>query len=525
MGIYLNPGNRGFWKSVRSEIYVDKTELIAYTNKIINTEEQFICVSRPRRFGKSMALKMLAAYYSRGCDSADLFRGFKIEQHETFQEHLNRYDVVFLNMQQFLIEADSGKVTEYLEQEVLEELNEGYGDILKGREMGLAAAFRKIYAKTDKQFIFLIDEWDCVMRERQESEELQKKYLDFLRNLLKDQQYVALAYMTGILPVKKYGQHSALNMFWEYSMTDQFALEEYTGFTEDEVKTLCGKYNMDFAQTSNWYDGYRFRQFRHIYNPRSVVAAMKSHALSNYWTTTETYEALKLYIDMDFDGLRPDIVRMLGGGCVRINTQSFQNDMRNFLTKDDVLTLLIHLGYLAYDSLEGEVFIPNKEIVGEFENAMSVSGWAEIMRILKASDKLLKDTLDGDGDSVARGLDRAHTEAASILPYNDENSLACAIGLAYYSARKDYRMIRELPSGRGYADVVFLPLPSVNKPAIVVELKYDKTVNAAIQQIKDRHYTQALEGYAGEIVVVGINYDRDDANKHHGCVIERLEKQ
>ena len=199
--------------------------------------------------------------------------------------------------------------------------------------------------------------------------------------------------------------------------------------------------------------------------------------------------------------------------------------MRNFRTKDDVLTLLIHLGYLAYDSESQEAFIPNKEIVGEFENAMSVSGWPEIMRILKASDKLLRDTLDGDADSVARGLDQAHMEAASILTYNDENSLACAIGLAYYSARKDYRLIRELPSGRGYADVVFLPLPSVKKPALVVELKYDRTVTAAIQQIKDRHYTQALEGYMGEILTVGINYDRDDANKHHSCVIERLEKR
>ena len=214
MGIYLNPGNMGFWEAVRSEIYVDKTGLIAETNKCVNTEQKYICISRPRRFGKSMALKMLAAYYGCRGNSRELFAGYKIARDPTYKEYLNRYDVVFLNMQQFLIEAAPGKVTEYLEQEVLEELNEEYGDILKGREMGLAAAFRKIYAKTDKQFIFLIDEWDCVMRERQESETLQKQYLDFLRNLLKDQPYVALAYMTGILPVKKYGQHSALNMFW-----------------------------------------------------------------------------------------------------------------------------------------------------------------------------------------------------------------------------------------------------------------------------------------------------------------------
>ena len=524
MGIYLNPGNRGFWESVRSEIYVDKTGLIAETNKCINTEQKFLCVSRPRRFGKSMTLKMLAAYYSCGCDSKELFAGRSIAENPTYKEHLNRYDVVFLNMQQFLIEASSGKVTEYLEQEVLEELNEEYGTVLKGREMGLAATFRKIYAKTDKQFIFLIDEWDCVMRERQESETLQKQYLDFLRNLLKDQPYVALAYMTGILPVKKYGQHSALNMFWEYSMTNQKSLEEYTGFTEEEVKGLCGRFGMDFTEASSWYDGYQFKKYRHVYNPKSVVEAMICGEFSNYWTITETYEALKIYIDMDFDGLQSDIVQMLGGGRVKVNMRSFQNDMKNFRTKDDVLTLLIHLGYLAYDSKEEEAFIPNKEIIGEFENAMSVSGWPEIVRILKASDKLLEDTLNGDEGSVAEGLDRAHTEAASILTYNDENSLACAIGLAYYSARKDYRLIRELPAGHGFADIVFLPLPSVKKPALIVELKYNKTAHTAIQQIKDRQYTQALEGYAGEILAVGINYNRDKANKPHSCVIERMKK-
>lgn len=522
MGIYLNPGNKGFWESIRSKIYVDKTGLISCTNELINTEEKYICVSRPRRFGKSMALKMLTAYYSCGCDSSDLFKGLQIESDESFQEHLNQYNVIVLNMQQFLIEADSGKVTEYLEQEVLEELHEEYEEILKGRDIGLAAALRKIYAKTDKQFIFLVDEWDCVMRERQESEALQKQYLDFLRNLLKDQAYVALAYMTGILPVKKYGQHSALNMFFEYSMTDQKALEEYTGFTEDEVKELCDRFDMDFGETSSWYDGYMFKKFQHVYNPKSVVEAMRCRDFSNYWTYTETYEALKIYMDMDFDGLRSDIVQMLSGGHIRVNTRSFQNDMRNFKTKDDVLTLLIHLGYLAYDSREKEAFIPNKEIIEEFETAMDVSGWPEVMRVLKASEKLLEDTLLGREESVAEGLDRAHTEVASILTYNDENSLSCAIGLAYYSARKDYRMIRELPTGRGFADVVFLPLPSVSKPALVVELKYDKTADTAMQQIKDRHYTQALEGYTGEILLVGINYDKENKNKPHSCVIEKF---
>ncbi len=524
MGIYLNPKNAGFREAVRSEIYVDKTGLIEYTNKYMNTEQKYICVSRPRRFGKSMALKMLAAYYSRGCDSQELFKGRKIWRKKGFKEHLNQYDVICLNMQQFLIEAPDGKVTAYLEQEVTEELRAEYAEILGGRSMGLAAALRKIYVETDRQFVFLIDEWDCVMRERQDSEAMQKQYLDFVRNLLKDQPFVALVYMTGILPVKKYGEHSALNMFTEYAMTDQDVFEEYTGFTEEEVRELCRQYDMDFEETGSWYDEYTFIRYQHIYNPKSVVESMRRRRFSNYWTSTEVYDALKIYIEMDFDGLRPDIVHMLGGGRVRINTGSFRNDMKNFEVKDDVLTLLVHLGYLGYHFETKEVFIPNKEIIQEFENAMSVSGWSEVMRVLRASERLLEDTVRGDAGKVAEALDRAHTEIASVLTYNDENSMACAIGLAYYSARKDYVLIREFPSGKGFADIVFLPLPHTDKPALVVELKYAKTPGAAIQQIRDRQYVQALENYAGEILLVGISYDRDKGSKPHDYVIERAAK-
>ncbi len=524
MGIYLNPGNHAFAEAVCSKIYIDKTGLIACTNELIKTKEKYLCISRPRRFGKSMTLEMLAAYYSCGCDSRELFAGFKIAQHKDFEKHLNQYDVIYLNMQQFLIRAKKQEVTQCLEQAVLEELREAYGDCFSEQVTDLATALEKIFVKTEKQFIFLIDEWDCVMRERQESEAMQKQYLNFLRDLLKDQPYVALAYVTGILPVKKYGQHSALNMFWEYSMTDQSMLEEYTGFTDREVKALCEQYGMDFAETSSWYDGYTFTEYQHVYNPKSVVEAMRRHRFSNYWTSTETYEALKIYMEMDFDGLRSDIVQMLGGGHVRVNTRSFQNDMRNFHTKDDVLTLLIHLGYLGYDSIEKEAFIPNKEIIEEFENAMSVGGWPNVMNVLKASEKLLEDTLRGDAESVAKELDKAHSEVASILTYNDENSLGCAVGLAYYSARKDYKLIRELPAGKGFADIVFLPLPHTNKPAMVVELKYDRSVRAAIQQIKDRQYTQAFEGYTGEILLVGVNYNKNTPDKPHSCVIERVEK-
>ncbi|MCI9175832.1 MAG: AAA family ATPase [Lachnospiraceae bacterium] len=522
MGIYLNPGNRGFQMSLNSKIYVDKSGLISYTNSVIDTEQRFVCVSRPRRFGKSVTAQMLASYYGKGCDSGGQFEHLSIAGDETYRKHLNQYHVIFLNIQQFLSQSESAAVCrERLEKALLWELLEEFPDLNYFDRSSLISVLQTISASLSTGFVFIIDEWDCMFREYKNDAGAQKIYLDFMRSLFKDRSYVALAYMTGILPVKKYGTHSALNMFDEFSMADQKMLEEYTGFTQEEVKKLCEQYEMDFEEAGSWYDGYAFRGFCHICNPRSVVEAMRCRRFSSYWASTETYEALKIYIDMDFDGLREAIGQMLGGGRIRVNTNSFQNDMENFKTRDDVLTLFIHLGYLGYDCEKKEVFIPNQEIFGEFENAMSVGGWPEVMRILKASEKLLEDTLLGDEKSVAEGLDLAHMEAASILAYNDENSLACAIGLAYYSARKDYRLIRELPSGRGFADIVFLPLPASGKPALVVELKYDKTSESAIQQIKDRQYTKVLEGYAGEILLVGINYDKNKKEKPHSCRIEK----
>lgn len=522
MGTYLNPGNLDFLKSIRSEIYVDKTGLIALTNKCLNTSDQFLCVSRPRRFGKSMALTMLAAYYSRGCDSRELFRGFRIENEPSFEEYLNKYNVIFLDMATLFSRSQSKqiKMTEYLEQVVIKELQKVYTDVFDPEEMDLSVVLEQIFNSTGKQFIFLIDEWDCVMRVAQGANRIQEEYLDFLSTLLKGKTYVALAYMTGILPIKKYGVHSCLNMFIEYSMTDQAGFEEYTGFTEDEVRALCSKYNMDFEEAGSWYDGYMLRRTKHVYNPKSVVEAMKRLCFGNYWTSTETYDALKIYIDADFDGLRGAIVQMLGGNRVPVNTGRFKNDMCNLNSRDDILTLLVHLGYLAFDPVLKETFIPNKEIINEFSNAMEDKRWNNVIKVVGASNKLLADTLRGDEKSVADALDLAHINVSSILTYNDESCLACAIRLAYFSAIDDYRIIRELPTGIGYADIVFLPLPSRNMPAIVVELKYNKSVNTAIKQIKDNKYPEALTGFSGEILLVGINYDRD--NKKHTCKIEKI---
>ncbi len=376
MGVYLNPGNEGFREAVSSDIYIDKTGLIEYTNNVLKTKQKFICVSRPRRFGKSMAAEMLAAYYGKDADSAELFAGYKIAGSQSFEEHLNQYNVIFLNMQRFLSRThDLRKMKELLERSVLRDLLKVYTEVDYMDETDLIGVLQDIYAEYRTPFIFIIDEWDCIFREHKENTDDQKIYLDFLRNLLKDAEYVALAYMTGILPIKKYGSHSALNMFDEFSMTNPRQLAEYAGFTEAEVRDLCKRYSMDFEETRRWYDGYEFEKGLHVYSPRSVVSAMLGRSFDSYWNQTETFEALKEYIVLNYQGLKDILIELLAGGRRKIDIGLFTNDMTSFHGADDVLTLLVHLGYLGYCFSTQEVFIPNSEVSSEFVRAMQSAGW------------------------------------------------------------------------------------------------------------------------------------------------------
>ncbi len=526
MGIYLNPGNLPFTESLRSEIYIDKTGLLSYTNKVLGTEQKNICISRPRRFGKSMAAKMLSAYYSCGCNSRELFNGMAIAGDSSYEKHLNKYNVLFLNMQDFVSRAqDTANIIFCLQEAVIRELQAAYGKYFDDEEHHLAVVLEQIFARSEIRFIFIIDEWDCIFREKKNNEDLETKYLDFLRTLIKDKPYVQLCYMTGILPIKKYGTHSALNMFEEYSMTSPDQMAEFTGFTEAEVLGLCKKYEMEFAEVQRWYDGYLFEENVHIYNPKSVVDAMRRKKISSYWTQTETYEALRSYIDMNYDGLKDAIIFMLGGGHCKINTRTFQNDMTTFKTKDDILTLLIHLGYLAYDESRKEVFIPNREIENEYANAVEGAGWGNVIKAITESERLLEATIQKESRIVAAGIEAVHMENTSILAFNNENSLSCVISLAYYSARNYYHIVREMPAGRGFADVVFIPLRKyVNeKPALLVELKWDKSAKSAIKQIKEKGYAGALKDYSGEILLVGVNYDKEE--KKYECLIESYQKK
>lgn len=374
---------------------------------------------------------------------------------------------------------------DYLKKRLLHEIKKENGDVDCFDWNDLISVLDEVFQDKKVPFIFIIDEWDCIFRVHKSDEKSQTKYLNFLRNLLKDQSYVALAYMTGILPIKKYGEHSAINAFYEYSMTDAEPISEFTGFTESEVKELCEKYNKSFAEMKRWYDGYNLNGIS-IYNPKSVVESILRGQFNNYWTSTETYETLKIYIEMNFDGLKDTIIELIAGGKVVIDTTTFTNDMVTFVTKDDVLTLLIHLGYLTYDFYTKEVSIPNYEISEQFASTIKVIGWSEVADSPKSSDELLKATLNCNEEKVAELIDKAHSENTSILKYNDENSLSCVISLAYYSARKTYTIERELPAEKGYADLVFKPRKNNSNPAIIVELKYDKSAEGALEQIKKK---------------------------------------
>ena len=519
MGVYLNPGADLFLEARRDEIYVDKSALIEELNKVYGKSRKYVCVSRPRRFGKTMAANMVCAYYDRTV-ADEVFDGLAIARAEGFSRGRRKCDVLRINMQEFLSRAkDIEGLLSRLRRIVLRDLLRAYPDVDYFDREDLVECMQDVYQETQRPFVIVIDEWDCIFREDPHDTAAQRKYLDFLRDWLKDKAYIGLVYMTGILPIKKYGTHSALNMFTEYSMENPGPFAPYVGFTEDEVKGLCEKYDMDFAECRAWYDGYSFPNCEHVFSPKSVVEAMLRREYDDYWTKTETYEALKVYIDLNEGGLRDAIVKMMAGGRQKINTLTFTNDMTTFTSADDVMTLLVHLGDLGYDRREEEVFIPNNEILREYIAATKQGEeWQIVSRAVQASDALLTAVFEKDAAAVAAGVEKAHLETSHIQ-YNDENALSYTLSLAFYSARRFYNIVRELPAGKGFADLTFLPRPQhAEKPALVIELKWDKTAETAIRQIKEKDYAGSLAGYAGEVLLVGVSYDKK--TRRHEAVIE-----
>lgn len=529
MGVYLNPGSSGFKRIVKNGNYIDKTGLAGIINKAIDTADNLICVSRPRRFGKSYAAQMLCAYYDKTCNSAELFEGYDISEDSTYRDHLNKYDIIYLDMTNIMNKSGPEGLMGFIERSVSEELMKAYPDVDRGNSFDELMINTAEY--TGNKFIMIIDEWDAPVREIPQTE---REYLNFLRMLFKSSgttsRIFAAAYITGILAIKKDGSQSAISDFREYSMLEPGPFAKYTGFTEDEVRGLCEKHGMSFNDVKMWYDGYTAGDQHSVYNPYSVMSAVISGRFGSYWKKTSAAESLMAYIDMDEEGLQNDIARLITGEAIEADTYYFQNDFTHFASKDDVFTLMIHLGYLSYeeigDSLRGgndletvAVRIPNEEIRIEFRKVLRRAKHDTLIELVKRSDKLLKDTLSGNCEAVAKAISDIRDSSYAPAFYNNEQALRYAVKMAYISSVDQYAKVEEMPTGHGIADLVFVPKRRSALPAMIIELKWNKSAEGAIKQAYERNYPEALKGYGGVTVLVGINYNAD--TKEHSCRIDR----
>lgn len=382
MGRFVNPDNSAFQVALNSRIYVDKTGLIEYTNSVLDTSDAYICNSRPRRFGKSYAANMLAAYYSKGCDSDKMFSGLGIAKAPDYKKHLNQYDVIHIDIQWLLANCDNvDEVVPYITKSVLGELRDIYPEVLPQEVVKLSDALSRVKDSTGQKFVIIIDEWDVLIRDGVAGEAIQNEYINFLRGMFKGTEptkYIQLAYLTGILPIKKEKAQSAVNNLDEFTMLQAYGLAPYIGFTEDEVKKLCDEYHRNFDKVKKWYDGYLLDGYQ-VYNPKAVVSLMTKGKFRSYWSETGSYEIVVPLICMNFDGLRKAIIEMLSGSEVEVNTTTFKNDPAKIQNRDDVITYLIHLGYLGYNEENGTAFVPNEEIRQELITAVKSSNWDEMI--------------------------------------------------------------------------------------------------------------------------------------------------
>lgn len=441
---------------------------------------------------------------------------------------LNHYDVIHFDMQWCMEPAGGPEgVVPFITQSVLGELYGLYPQYLSKEIHSLPEALSLIHAATQQRFVIIIDEWDVLFRDASAHPKSQESYISLLRGLFKGTlptRYIALAYLTGILPIKKIRTQSALNNFDEFTMLSASELAPYIGFTEEEVQALCQTYDRDYTEVKRWYDGYLLEDYQ-IYNPKVVVCLMTKGRFKSYWSETGTYDAIVPLINMDFDGLKTAIVEMLSGNSVEVDVTSFQNDASHFVNRDDVLTYLIHLGYLAYNQTSHLAFIPNEEIRQELSAAVRRKKWNEMLTFQADSEALLAATLERNQVKVAETMEIIHNTYASVIRYHDENSLSSVLTIAYLSTMKYYfKPIRELPTGRGFADFVYLPKPEYRGeyPALLVELKWNQQASTAIEQIRNRNYPDSLLFYTGDILLVGISYDK--RSKKHLCSIEQFEK-
>lgn len=526
MGFYINPGNENF-RVVRNDEYIDKSGLISVLNKTIGKKTMLSCVSRPRRFGKSYAANMLEAYYDCSCDSHELFDDLEIAKDPDYEKHLNQYNLLYLDITGFMSDTRLEGLPGYICERILRDVRKGFPEVDAGESV--KEALLSIVTQSGRKFIAIIDEWDAPVRDPYGTEKTKKDYLEFLRSLFKSdvtKKVFAAAYMTGILPIKKDGTQSAISEFYEYSIIEPAGFARYAGFTEEEVRAICQRHDVSFEEMKQWYNGYNVYLEDDtpiaIYNPNSVMKAADRGKFKSYWgQSSAVYGALD-YINMDYDGLGEAVEKLTAGLEIPVKTTEFRNDMTIFDSADDVLTLLLHFGYLTFVAEGKNVCrIPNREIMEEFAGMIHKVSHKETMLRLRESEKFLADIIAGNADAVAANVQKVHRKESAPLWYNDEQALRAIIKLAFFTYRDHYIKLEELPSGTGYVDMAYIPKKYDPSPAMIVELKAGGTPEEAIDQIRSRNYASSVEGLGSDLLLVAITYDKEDKTKPHHCLIEK----
>lgn len=524
---------------LNSEYFVDKSAIIENISKRIRTNTKYVCITKPRRFGKTSILNMLGTYFGKAYNSKDIFDKLQISKSKNYRTYLNKYNIIHITLNDL---PENGNTYEHyislIRESLIDDIKECYPQLKDTKFRKLS----ELLTATEDEFIFLIDEWDYIFSHELYPEH-QGDFLEFLRDLLKDRPYVALTYMTGVLPIKKYSTGSALNMFKEYTMLKDPFFEEYFGFTESEVEMLCKKQTaLSMDEIRDWYNGYQTKDGSRIYNPRSVICALEDAACQSYWTRTGKMDEVLFFLKYNIAEVRDDVVKMVNNMAVEIDIEKeYSAGQGNPVNRKDIYAAMVIYGLLSYH--DGELRIPNKELMIEFENALEDDEFGYVAELVSSSNEVLEATLDKKGELVASYLHNIHNSELPILKYNDENSLSCVVTLAYLAARNKYRVEREEKSvrssskavspldetsrtakshaGKGYVDFIFYPKRKTH-PGIIIELKADATPETAIAQIKEKEYSEKLRKVnVKKILAVGINYDTRE--KEHQCIIEEID--
>lgn len=541
MGIYLNSKSAyALYKSETQKPYfVDKTRLIGELFPLVSTGNNHICITRPRRFGKTVAANMISAFFSKACNTDEVFQTLLIAEDENYEHYLNRFSVIHISFNETDGRCSSyAQYIDFIENRLVNDLRKEYPQADIRETAGAAEALLDLYSQDDTaSFIFVLDEWDYIFHQTYITEDEKRAYLAFLRNLLKDRPYVRLAYMTGILPIAKYSSGSELNMFSEYTMASEERFSEYFGFTEEEVDRLFTRYqnqkqSAEQAVTrqglKTWYDGYHTKSGERMYNPRSVVMSLSNNNLGNYWTSSGPYDEIFYYIEQNADTVRDDLALMVSGIPVPVKIREYAATSQMLRTKEEIFSAMVVYGFLSYEN--GCVSIPNKELRDQFaEMLLREPSLGYVYRLAKESERMLRATIAGDTKTMEEILDRAHNTEIPLLSYNHETELTALVNLIYLSARDHYRVEREDKAGKGYVDFIFYPETDRTADCLILELKSDHTPDEAIRQIKEKEYALRFWGrigekkkYTGRVLAVGIGYGK--AEKKHSCKVEVLEQ-